>query len=83
MYVHRHGEHAGRVALPGVNGPGLVGQAAWRNRAQALPVPAVQDVILDFLSGADVSGRYIVADRPRFVSVEDAAAFAPQRGRAP
>lgn len=48
---------------------------------EALPVPAVQDVVVDFLSGADVRGRRLIAVRPRFASVAEALQVAPQRGR--
>lgn len=47
---------------------------------EALPVSAVQDVVLDWFRGADVRGRRLAASPPSFASVE-AAAAAPQRGR--
>jgi hypothetical protein len=46
---------------------------------EALTVPAVQDVVVDFFRGSDVSGRHIVAPPPRFASVADAAAPVPPR----
>jgi pimeloyl-ACP methyl ester carboxylesterase len=48
---------------------------------EALPVPSVQDVVVDFLSGADVRGRRLIAATPRFTSVAEALQVAPQRGR--
>ena len=48
---------------------------------EAFPVPAVQDVVLDWFRGADVRGRRLAASPPRFASVEEAAAAAPQRER--
>jgi hypothetical protein len=48
---------------------------------EALPVPAVQSVIVDWFRGTDVRGRRIVASPPRFLSVEEAAAPPTQRGR--
>lgn len=48
---------------------------------EALTVPAVQDVVVDFFRDADVRGRHIAAPPPRFASVEDAAAPVPPRGR--
>jgi pimeloyl-ACP methyl ester carboxylesterase len=48
---------------------------------EALPVPAVQDVVVDWFRGADVRGRRIAASPPKFASVEEAAAAAPQRER--
>ncbi len=48
---------------------------------EALPVPAVQDVVVDWFRGADVRGRRLGAPPPRFASVETAAVQAPQRGR--
>ena len=47
---------------------------------EALPETAVQDVVLEFFRGGDVQGRSIVADAPRFLSVEDAAKEARGRG---
>jgi pimeloyl-ACP methyl ester carboxylesterase len=45
---------------------------------EGLPVPAVQDVIVEFLRGRDVRGRRVAADPPRFPTVE-AALVAPAR----
>jgi pimeloyl-ACP methyl ester carboxylesterase len=39
---------------------------------EALPVPAVQDVVVDFLRGEDVRGRRLVAATPHFVTVAEA-----------
>jgi pimeloyl-ACP methyl ester carboxylesterase len=47
---------------------------------EALPVPAVQDVVVDFLRGADVRGRRVVAAVPHFASVAEALQL-PPRGR--
>lgn len=41
----------------------------------------VQDVIVDFLRGADVRGRRIVTAAPHFATVEEALKPGPQRGR--
>jgi pimeloyl-ACP methyl ester carboxylesterase len=48
---------------------------------EALPVPAVQDVVVDWFRGADVRGRRLAAPPPRFASVEAASAPVSQRGR--
>ena len=48
---------------------------------EALPVPAVQDVVFDFLRGMDVRGRRIVAPPPHFATIEEALQSPPQRGR--
>jgi hypothetical protein len=45
---------------------------------EALPVPAVQDVVVEFLSGADVHGRRIAAARPRFPTVAQALEAGPR-----
>jgi pimeloyl-ACP methyl ester carboxylesterase len=47
---------------------------------EALPAQAVQDVIVDFLRGADVRGRRIVSAAPHFATVEEALKPGPQRG---
>jgi pimeloyl-ACP methyl ester carboxylesterase len=39
---------------------------------EALPIPAVQDVVVAFLSGEDVRGRTVIAPVPRFPTVEAA-----------
>jgi pimeloyl-ACP methyl ester carboxylesterase len=46
---------------------------------EALPEPAVQDAVADFLRGENVCGRKLVADTPRFLSIEDAAKPRPRR----
>jgi pimeloyl-ACP methyl ester carboxylesterase len=48
---------------------------------EALPVLAVQDVVVDWFRGVDVRGRRLVAPPRRFASVEAATAPIPQRGR--
>lgn len=48
---------------------------------EALPVTAVQNVVVDFFRGADVHGGHIVAPPPRFATIEVAAAPLPPRGR--
>ncbi|HEX6315991.1 MAG TPA: alpha/beta fold hydrolase [Gemmatimonadaceae bacterium] len=48
---------------------------------EMLPIPVVQDAIVDWFRGADVNGRQIAAVRPRFASIEAASAPLPQRGR--
>jgi hypothetical protein len=39
---------------------------------EALPAPAVQEVIVDFLKGIDVGGRTLRAAPPLFPTVEEA-----------
>jgi pimeloyl-ACP methyl ester carboxylesterase len=46
---------------------------------EALPVPAVQDAVVDFLRGTDVRGRRIVAPAPHFPTVEEALQPQPSR----
>ncbi len=48
---------------------------------EALPVPVVQDVVIDFLKGVDVRGRQLAGARPDFASVEEALQPSPRRGR--
>jgi hypothetical protein len=48
---------------------------------EALPVPDVQEVVVRFLSGADVRGRRLRAPTPRFASIEEASRPASQRRR--
>jgi hypothetical protein len=48
---------------------------------EMLTVPVVQDVVVDWFRAVDVRGRQIAAPPPRFASVEEAAAPAPQRGQ--
>ncbi len=48
---------------------------------EVLPVPAVQDVVVDFLRGADVHGRRITTSLPHFATVAEALQASPQRGR--
>ncbi len=43
---------------------------------ETLPAPQVQDLVVDFFAGRDVSGRSITFDRPNFLSLEDARAAA-------
>lgn len=39
---------------------------------EALPVPGVQDAVVDFFRGVDVRGRRLSAPRPRFVTIAEA-----------
>ena len=48
---------------------------------EALPVPAVQDLLMDFLRGADVRGRSLTASLPRFATIAEALEVPPQRTR--
>jgi pimeloyl-ACP methyl ester carboxylesterase len=48
---------------------------------EALPVPAVQDVVVDFLRGVDVCGRRIAATLPHFPTVAEVLQAAPPRER--
>ena len=48
---------------------------------EALPVSVVQDVVVDFLKGADVRGRHLAAPRPHFPTVEEALQADSQRRR--
>jgi hypothetical protein len=48
---------------------------------EALPVPAVQDVLVEFLKGSDVRGRRLAAAPPHFASIAEALQPPPQRGR--
>lgn len=49
---------------------------------EALPVPAVQDVVVEWFRGVDVRGRRLAVPPPRFATIEAAAAGSgPQRGR--
>lgn len=41
---------------------------------ETLPAPEVQDVVVDFFAGQDVSGRSVRFDRPAFVSLEQSKA---------
>jgi pimeloyl-ACP methyl ester carboxylesterase len=71
-------ENAAEVARGFVNAVSLeVANAAH----EALPLRAVQEVVVDWFRGADVGGRRIAAPAPRFSSVEEAAAPAPQHRR--
>ena len=38
---------------------------------EAPPVPAVEDVVVDFLAGKDVRGRHVADERPHFFTVEE------------
>lgn len=46
---------------------------------EILPATEVQNVIVDFFKGQDVSGRMLSFPRPRFVSVEEAKSPPPIR----
>lgn len=48
---------------------------------EALPVPAVQSLVVDWFRGTDIRDRRLTAPPPRFVSVEEAAALPSQRER--
>ncbi len=48
---------------------------------ETLPARQVQDVVVDFFSGLDVSGRRIVFERPQFLSSEQAKAQSSQPSR--
>ena len=48
---------------------------------EALPLPSVQDVVVRFLSGADVRGLRLIAPTPHFASIEEASRPASQRRR--
>ena len=47
---------------------------------EALPAPAVQDVIVSFLHGADVRGRRITASTPHFATIAEALRRRSQGG---
>jgi len=40
---------------------------------ETLPIPAVQDAVVDFFEGADVSGRWITSGPGTFLTIEEAA----------
>lgn len=48
---------------------------------EALPAPAVQDVVVDFFRGAHVQGQRITVSPPRFATIADALQAPPQRAR--
>ena len=50
---------------------------------ETLPARAVQDVVVDFLKGQDVSARRVTLERPMFLSMEQAKAqiLAPSKNR--
>lgn len=48
---------------------------------EALPIPAVQDVIVDWFRGADVRGKRVTASPPHFATVDEALTAAPPPGR--
>ena len=48
---------------------------------EALPVPAVQDTVVDFFKGEDVSGRVLTSAPPVFPTVEEALLPPAGRGR--
>ena len=47
---------------------------------EALPVAAVQDVVVEFLRGADVRNRQIAGARPHYLTVTEAISPPPRRG---
>jgi hypothetical protein len=47
---------------------------------EALPIDAVQQVIVDFLKGANVRGRTVSASVPRFPTLAEALQPQPRRG---
>jgi pimeloyl-ACP methyl ester carboxylesterase len=47
---------------------------------EALPAAAVQDVILEFLRGADVRNRQIAGSRPHYLTITEALSPPPRRG---
>ena len=47
---------------------------------EALPVAAVQDVILEFLRGADVRSRQVAGPRPHYLTIREALSPPPRRG---
>jgi pimeloyl-ACP methyl ester carboxylesterase len=61
--------------------PGAVSIEIANVGHEALPVPAVQDVVVDWFRGADLRGRRVAAPPPHFASVQEAIAPAPPRGR--
>jgi pimeloyl-ACP methyl ester carboxylesterase len=48
---------------------------------EALTVPAVQDVVVGFLSGTDMRRRRIAAPMPHFATIAEALQATPQRAR--
>jgi len=50
---------------------------------ETLPAREVQDVVVDFFSGLDVSGRRVVFERPKFLSSEQAKARTSQPSKRP
>ena len=48
---------------------------------EALPVPAVQDAVVDFFRGVDVRERRLSAPRPRFVTITEALQDRPRPER--
>ncbi len=48
---------------------------------ELLPVPAVQDVVVEFLAGKDVRGRRVSAPAQSYPTIEQALQTVPQRGR--
>ena len=48
---------------------------------EALPVSVVQDVVVDFLTGADVRGRHLAAPRPHVATVDEALQAADSQRR--
>jgi pimeloyl-ACP methyl ester carboxylesterase len=47
---------------------------------EALPVAAVQDVVMDFFRGTDVRGRQVSGARPHFLTITEALAPPTRRG---
>jgi pimeloyl-ACP methyl ester carboxylesterase len=47
---------------------------------EALPVGAVQDVVVEFLRGADVRNRRIAGSRPHYLTITEALSPPPRRG---
>jgi hypothetical protein len=46
---------------------------------ESLPAAEIQNVIVDFFKGQDVSRRTVSLPRPRFISVEEAKSPPPSR----
>ena len=47
---------------------------------EALPVAAVQDVVVEFLRGVEVRNRQITAPRPHYLTITEALSPPPRRG---
>jgi hypothetical protein len=48
---------------------------------EALPVPAVQDAVVDFFTGVDLRGRRISAPKLKFATIAEALLASPGRGQ--